>query len=90
MQSKYQIPLSQLIEEFQLEALVMPKDPKEIPISSPEVSRPGLALSGFVAVFEPFRIQIIGRAEHRYLAELSDEQRTERLETFFKMKPAMQ
>ena len=34
MRSKYTIALNQLIEEFQLESLVMPKDPKEILISS--------------------------------------------------------
>jgi len=88
MRTKYTIPLSQLIQEFQLESLVMPKEPTEILISSPEVSRPGLALSGFFEVFEPFRIQIIGRAEHRYLAELSDEERLARIENFFALKPA--
>ena len=51
MESKYSIPLSELIAEFSLEELYMPTSPKEIKISSPEVSRPGLALSGFVEVF---------------------------------------
>ena len=87
MQSKYSIPLEDLIQEFQLEAIVMPKDPKEISISSPEVSRPGLALSGFTEVFEPFRIQIIGKAEYRYLSELSDQKRRAHLDRFIGMKP---
>ena len=87
MESKYSIPLSELIAEFSLEELYMPTSPKEIKISSPEVSRPGLALSGFVEVFEPFRIQIIGKAEHRYLSGLSSEQRVKRINEFFKLKP---
>jgi HPr kinase/phosphorylase len=87
MQSKYQIPLSELIREFQLEEVVMPCDANDIPISSPEVSRPGLALSGVVEVFEPFRIQVIGRAEYQYLAKLSEVQRAIRLENFLKLKP---
>ena len=37
-------------------------------------------------VFEPFRIQIIGKAEHRYLSEMTEEQRYSRLGEFFKMK----
>lgn len=87
MQSKYSISLDELIREFQLESIVMPKDPKEIMISSPEVSRPGLALSGFTEVFEPFRIQILGKAEYRYLSEFSDHDRREHLDRFIGMKP---
>ena len=87
MQSKYSIPLSSLVKEFQLEKVFVPENYEAIEIKSPEVSRPGLALTGFVEVFEPFRIQVIGKAEHRYLSELSVAQRSETLENFFKMKP---
>ena len=87
MQSKYSIPLSKIIEEYKLETIYMPENGDDIQIKSPEVSRPGLALSGFVEIFEPFRIQIIGRAEYQYLSELSAIQRNIRLEAFFKLKP---
>ena len=87
MESKYNIPLSEIINEFQLEVVYMPKDPKEIMVSSPEVARPGLALSGFMDVFEPFRIQILGRAEHAFLDSLSDEEHNMRIRRFFEHKP---
>ncbi len=87
MQSKYSIPLSKLIEEFQLEELSLPKSAAEIMVSSTEVSRPGLALAGFDELFEPHRIQIIGKAEHQYLSKMSREERHLRIETFLKMKP---
>ncbi len=87
MDSKYSIPLSQLITEFQLEEIYLPKSAEDIMISTPEVSRPGLALSGFLDVFEPLRIQIIGLAEHQYLSDLSDNERAEHLENFLKLKP---
>ena len=87
METKYSIPLSSVIREFQLETVYMPGDPDNIHIKSPEVSRPGLALTGFLEVFEPFRIQVIGKAEHQYLTELSAIQRSIRLEKFFKMQP---
>ena len=87
MESKYSIPLSEVISEFSLEEIYLPSNAENIKISSPEVSRPGLALSGFIDVFEPFRIQIIGKAEHKYLSGLSAEQRELRLQAFFKMKP---
>ena len=87
MESKYSIPLSSVIKEFQLEEIEMPENAAEIEVSNPEVIRPGLALSGFVEVFEPTRIQIIGRAEHTYLSQLSTTQRNVRLENLFRLKP---
>lgn len=87
MDSKHFIPLSRLITELQLEELYLPKSADEIMISTPEVSRPGLALSGFLDVFEPLRIQIIGLAEHKYLSDLSDAERSKHLENFLKLKP---
>ena len=87
MESKYSIPLSNIISEFSLEEIYLPSSAEQIKISSPEVSRPGLALSGYVDVFEPFRIQIIGKAEHKYLSELSTPQRAIRINSFFKLKP---
>ena len=87
MKSKYSIPLSDIVKEFQLEEIYMPVASSDIKVSSPEVTRPGLALTGFMDIFEPFRIQIIGRAEHKYLAGLSDDERKSRLEAFFAKKP---
>jgi HPr kinase/phosphorylase len=87
MESKYSIPLSEIIKEFSLEEVYLPTDAKNIKVSSPEVSRPGLALTGFIDVFEPFRIQMIGKAEHKYLSGLSTLQRSIRINAFFKLKP---
>ena len=87
MESKYSIPLSEIINEFQLEVVYMPKDPNDIKVSSPEVARPGLALAGFTDVFEPFRIQILGRAEDAFLNSLSDEEHNSRIRTLFEHKP---
>ncbi len=87
MQSKYPIPLRQVMDEFQLEVLYMPENGEEIQISSPEVTRPGLTLSGFLEVFEPLRIQLIGKAENIYLNKLSDAERRAKLEAFFQCKP---
>jgi HPr kinase/phosphorylase len=87
MESKYSIALNEVIDEFQLEVLYMPRDPKSIKVSSPEVTRPGLAFAGFTEVFEPFRLQIIGRAEHAFLTSLSEEEHEARVLEFFKHKP---
>ncbi len=87
MKSKYSIPLGNLIREFHLQEIYLPESGQDILVQSPEVSRPGLAFAGFVDIFESHRIQLIGRAEHLYLQNLSAEDRLARMEEFFSMKP---
>ena len=87
MKSKYSISLESLIKEFQLEELYLPCSPSEIKVSSTEVERPGLALAGFVEMFDPLRIQVIGKTETKYLTELSSTQRKLRLEEFLRLRP---
>ena len=67
MNSTRCMPLSKLIKEFSLEEIYLPTSAEEISICSTEVNRPGLILSGFTDMFEPFRIQIIGKVEDKFL-----------------------
>ena len=87
MKEKYSIPLSQLAKEFSLEEIYVPGDYANILVSTPEVSRPGLAVTGFFEVFDEERLQLIGYAEHRYLSGLSDEERKKRITDFVEAKP---
>lgn len=87
MKSKYSISLEYIIKEFQLEEIYLPTSAENIKVSSTEVDRPGLAMAGFLELFDPLRIQIMGRAETQYLSELTHDERTLRLEAFFSMKP---
>ncbi len=89
MKSKYSISLEALIKEFQLETVYMPISPEEIKISTPEIYRPGLALAGFVKLFDPNRVQILGRTEYQYLHEMSATRRRQRMDEFLKMKPVV-
>ena len=83
----YSITLEKLIQELQLEEVYMPTPASEIKIINREVNRPGLALAGFLTVFEPTRIQVIGRAEMQYLFEIGRDLADMRLEAFFAQKP---
>lgn len=80
MNSGYSIPLGKLIDEFSLEEIYLPD--RNVSITNPEVNRPGLALAGFFELFEPSRLQMIGRAEYKYLAALSDADRKFAIENF--------
>ena len=83
----YSITLDKLIAEFQFEEVFMPDSPDKIEIRNPEVNRPGLALAGFFTVFDPSRIQLLGKAEFRYLSELDENVRAERVRAFFEKRP---
>ncbi len=87
MQSKYSIPLKDVMKEFQLEVIFLPENGEEILISSPEMSRPSLAFSDFFELFDPLRIQIVGKAEQQYLSHMTQEERSLRLKRFFEMRP---
>ncbi len=52
-------------------------------ISSPDINRPGLALTGFYENFAYQRIQLIGRGESAYIKLLSAEGRTFGMENIF-------
>lgn len=77
--SVYTVRLSKLIKEFDLEAIYLPEKAEDIEISTSEVNRPGLHLSGFYKNFQVNRIQIIGNMETTYLTEMMPELRKERL-----------
>ena len=49
-------------------------------ISSADVNRPGLALTGFMDSFAQTRIQLLGMMEYKYLEGFSKEERTEKFE----------
>ena len=87
MNQIYTIPLARIVQDFRLEVLVKPDHFEEIQISSPEVNRPGLALAGFYQVFEPERIQLIGKAETQYLNSLEPSTKRVMLQTLVDAKP---
>ena len=74
MLSSYSVPLSQLVNEFNLIPLHKAKDFDSIHITVEDVTRPGLQLAGFFDHFEPMRLQVIGTVETTYLYKVSPEE----------------
>ena len=83
----YTTPLSSLIKEFNLTPIYMPRPAEEILIARSDTNRPALAFSGFYNLFEPDRIQIIGNAEHQYIASMAPVVRRKRVFDFFAQRP---
>jgi len=52
-------------------------------ISSPEINRPGLALSGFFDSFANDRLQIFGRGETAYLKKLEEDNSSDSIQRMF-------
>ncbi|MGN1095150.1 MAG: HPr(Ser) kinase/phosphatase [Eubacteriales bacterium] len=83
----YEAPLCDIAKEFNLENIFVPEGWKKKKVISPAVNRPGFALMGFFERFDRNRIQLIGKAEHQYLSELSHDERVYRLEHFASHNP---
>ena len=57
-------------------------DLKKIKITSSDVNRPALQLTGYFAHFEQSRIQMIGNVEYAYIQQMSDEEKRIRYSAF--------
>ena len=88
MGSKYSVSLFRLLQDNPMEEIFLPRDAKEILITSPDVNRPGLFFAGFENYFDNERINFIGITEAEYLNTLSEEMRAERILSFMSTRPA--
>lgn len=85
--TKFIVPLQKIIKDFNLEVLYVPEDASTIAISSPEVNRPGLQLSGFFDYFDSQRVQILGKSEFAFLHQFDDMEITNRIDNYFSTCP---
>ena len=84
MPGKYSVKLKTIIEEHNLTPLHLSKDYETALVTTADINRPAMQLTGFYNYFDPKRIQIIGRVESTYLDTLTEEERLESLERFMK------
>ncbi len=73
--TNYSVPLSQLVEEFNLSIAYRATNYEDIRILVDEVSRPGLPLTGFFVHFEKQRVEVLGYVEMTYLEDQTPEER---------------
>ncbi len=82
MASRHTVKLSKIVEEHKLKILHTSKDYESAVLTTADVNRPAMQLTGFYNYFDPKRLQIIGRVEATYLDTLTHEQRREAYERF--------
>ncbi len=69
------VSLSKIIDKMQLNNLTPGIDTSSIKITSTDINRPALQLTGFFEHFPTDRVQVIGHVEHTYLSTLDEERR---------------
>ncbi len=90
MFDNHSVPLSTLVEEFQLEVVFAATDYDKIRLTVEDVARPGLQLAGYYDHFEPMRLQVMGNVEISYLQKLSEAERAIIFDRLFSYKfPAL-
>lgn len=80
---EYKLPLTKIIEEFELERIYESVGMDSVMIARTDVNRPGLQMVGFFDYFDNSRIQIMGKVEFTYLEQLTTEERAKRVEKLF-------
>ena len=86
----YRVPLTQLVQEHQLEVLYASSDYTSVCLTVEDVSRPGIQLAGYFDHFEPLRLQVLGNVEMGYLQQMQAQERFAVLDRLFSYKfPAM-
>lgn len=84
MTEGFTVSLDKIIREFKLESAYLPE--RDVLVDSADVNRPGLQIVGFYDYFDAKRIQIFGRVENSYLADMTSKERYEHLSNFFEKK----
>jgi HPr kinase/phosphorylase len=66
----------------------LPKSADDILISTAEINRPGIVLTGYTDYFDPLRIQILGWTELGFLLNMNDDERNKALGYWLGLHPA--
>ena len=63
MTQSYSVSLEKIITAHNLEIIYLPKPADEILITTNEVNRPGIVMTGYTDYFDAERVQILGWTE---------------------------
>ena len=78
----YSVKLKTIVETHDLHPLHLSKDYDSALLTTADINRPAMQLTGFYNYFDPKRLQIMGRVESTYLDTLSSEERRAAFERF--------
>lgn len=85
--SEFSVPLSQIVDRLGLEKVYVADNYEDIKISTVEINRPGLELTGYFEFFDNKRIQVFGNTEFAYLGRFGSEAQRMVIESIFSFGP---
>ncbi|MBM7096894.1 MULTISPECIES: HPr(Ser) kinase/phosphatase [Alteribacter] len=74
------VTAKELIEEFDLELVNGEGDVVFRPITTPDISRPGMEMAGYFTYYPAKRIQLLGKTELTFFSQLTDEEKQDRMD----------
>ena len=87
MSVEFSVPLSQIAEALNLTEVYVAENYKETNISTFEINRPGLELTGYLEFFDNKRIQVLGNTEFSYLGRYGPEAQKMVIDSIFSFGP---
>lgn len=87
MSVEFSVPLSQIAEALNLTEVYVAENYKETNISTVEINRPGLELTGYLEFFDNKRIQVLGNTEFSYLGRYGPEAQKMVIDSIFSYGP---
>lgn len=87
MSVEFSVPLSQIAEALNLTEVYVAENYKETNISTVEINRPGLELTGYLEFFDNKRIQVLGNTEFSYLGRYGPEAQKMVIDSIFSFAP---
>lgn len=87
MSVEFSVPLSQIAEALNLTEVYVAENYKETNISTVEINRPGLELTGYLEFFDNKRIQVLGNTEFSYLGRYGLEAQKMVIDSIFSFGP---
>ena len=85
--SEFSVPLSEIVDRLGLDKVYVSENYEETKISSIEINRPGLELTGYFEFFDNKRIQILGNTEFSYLGRFGSEAQRMVIDSIFSFGP---
>ena len=87
MSVEFSVPLSQIAEALNLTEVYVAENYKETNLSTVEINRPGLELTGYLEFFDNKRIQVLGNTEFSYLGRYGPEAQKMVIDSIFSFGP---
>jgi HPr kinase/phosphorylase len=90
MDRDYTYKLKTLVDDLKLNVVYPSTDYEKVIISTGDIHRPGLQLTGFYDYFDPTRIQLIGQMETAFLNKFDEQERQAKVDVLMSKKiPAL-